>query len=498
MKNLFKKLSFHHLVFSDFIAFTILLPLFFSLHQWNEYFKLIIFSDFLYGIFILSLILMSFFFCLSFFYSSKIKAAVLSNSIFAFFLFYPYKSITECGIYQLKIIIFILTLLLAVFFLLFINNLSAHKTILFKKYLIILLLSLVSYEGIIFFFKSISDEPIALSSSAVEIKSLHKLEEAPSVYVIVLDEYAGQESLKKNGKFDNNLFNDDLKNLGFKIINNSKSNYNYTIFSIASLLNLDYNKFNFPIYDERNYKTALYRISNNRTIQYFDKLGYRIINLSPFKMYDYERFYRSFVLPMGTELIFSPTMFDDIVELAPLFITRRLPNKTNFEKLIEKKTSFNKSVLDNMIEESEKKSDSPLFCFAHVNMPHAIYARDSFGRVNTSFLTKKPITNKDKKDAYIQYLVYVNKFITPYLSQLIKINKDNSIIILMSDHGSRDLARDNNNSDSEFSNLIAVYHSEGEKRRWYDKMSNVNIFRIILSEITNQNLPLLKDSIVNK
>ena len=65
----------------------------------------------------------------------------------------------------------------------------------------------------------------------------------------------------------------------------------------------------------------------------------------------------------------------------------------------------------------------------------------------------------------------------------------------MSDHGSRDLAiglKDN----ASFNSLNCVFYPGKGSVSWYDGMSNVNQFRILFSEITGTQIPLLKDSIV--
>src|SRR6185503_17736350 len=62
----------------------------------------------------------------------------------------------------------------------------------------------------------------------------------PDIYLIIVDEYAGSKELKDLFSFDNTSFESQLRERGFHIIHNSTSNYNATVYSMASMLNMDY------------------------------------------------------------------------------------------------------------------------------------------------------------------------------------------------------------------------------------------------------------------
>jgi hypothetical protein len=326
-----------------------------------------------------------------------------------------------------------------------------------------------------------------------EIKHIKK--QLPSVYIILLDEYAGNESLKKNAGFNNEEFTSALKNMGFTFIADSKSNYNHTVYSTASFLNGDYNSFRKDINDKKYYKQSLKSIAYNRTTETFKELGYGIVNLSPFNLQNQNRYYKSYALPANSDLILRSTFIDDIQNNALFYITRRLPNINYFEKLVIRRTAFNNKICDSILRLSNKKNIRPSFVYAHLNMPHAIYARDSSGRVNTDFLTKKTITKEDKKNAYLEYLIYTNRCIIPFIKELKRNANDSAIIVLMSDHGYREFALEND-YHSTFNNLKSIYLPNAHKEKWYKGMTNVNFIRTLFSEIIGKNIPLFKDSCV--
>jgi hypothetical protein len=60
----------------------------------------------------------------------------------------------------------------------------------------------------------------------------------PDIYLIVLDQYATSEVMRRLFQFDNRRFEDSLRALGFRIPNATWSNYPFTAASIASLLDM--------------------------------------------------------------------------------------------------------------------------------------------------------------------------------------------------------------------------------------------------------------------
>ena len=67
----------------------------------------------------------------------------------------------------------------------------------------------------------------------------------------------------------------------------------------------------------------------------------------------------------------------------------------------------------------------------------------------------------------------------------------------MGDHGLRYHDRLGYNPLSFVENQNAVYFPGKDYRLFYDSISGVNQFRVILNTLFGQNLPLLKDSVVN-
>ena len=99
------------------------------------------------------------------------------------------------------------------------------------------------------------------------------------VYLIVLDEYANAGVLRDVLLFDNRVFEDSLRHLGFTIPGSVHSNYVHTLLSLPSLLNFSHLT---PLTDEvgRHSTDATlpnYLLENNRAVAFFKRQGYRFL-----------------------------------------------------------------------------------------------------------------------------------------------------------------------------------------------------------------------------
>lgn len=119
-------------------------------------------------------------------------------------------------------------------------------------------------------------------------------------------------------------------------------------------------------------------------------------------------------------------------------------------------------------------------------MPHFPHLLDSAGQ---------PVDPKLQltQDSYLGYLKYCNKKIVPVIDKILSSSATPPIILLMSDHGFRGFSKPTDPTYY-FMNLNAIYLPDQKYAGWYDGMSNVNQFRILLNQKFNQNLPLLKDT----
>ncbi|MGB3155430.1 MAG: hypothetical protein WBB06_12570, partial [Chitinophagaceae bacterium] len=120
----------------------------------------------------------------------------------------------------------------------------------------------------------------------------------PDIYLIIADEYAGKTELQDLFSFNNTNFENNLKTRGFYVVKGSTSNYNRTVYSMASLLNMNYLdnlKSNILNNTDLDYCSDL--INKNSVISFFKKMGYKIYNFSPFDLTGNPKLTKSAFLP---------------------------------------------------------------------------------------------------------------------------------------------------------------------------------------------------------
>jgi len=317
----------------------------------------------------------------------------------------------------------------------------------------------------------------------------------PDVYLIVLDEYFGSTGLLACYGFDNSAFELNLKSKGFSVFSNTRSNYNLTIFSIASMLNMDYlpNMGAMTMKNRYAYTTAMSRIESNAVCEKFKQYGYRISNQSRFDMVDAPSTF-SGLMPSKIQLINSKTLYYKILKNLPFFLARTFRLSYFAEKIENQTILDNKNILTTALEKASNGNQTPTFAYLHLFMPHEPFAFDSIGRPVVAFWKRTSYLPLDKDNAYLQYLVYTNKKISDFLEQLMNATNRKAVILLMSDHGYRNIAH-KEYKDS-YQSLNAIYLPEKSTVHWYNGITNVNQFRVLFNTLFDSGLPLMKDSIV--
>src|SRR4030095_1211749 len=138
----------------------------------------------------------------------------------------------------------------------------------------------------------------------------------PDIFFIVLDEYSGNPALSELFLFDNSEFQKELKERGFYVAKQSRSNYNYTPFSIASTLNMKYLDLNMKKKAPGNIDYCYQQIENSSVINFLTAKGYEFFNFSIFNFKDRPAIAYDNFLPHNTSLITSHTfanrLFKDI------------------------------------------------------------------------------------------------------------------------------------------------------------------------------------------
>ena len=292
-----------------------------------------------------------------------------------------------------------------------------------------------------------------------------------------------------------------LKEMGFFVVNNSKSNYNRTAFSMASTFQLDYVPWlhNNMKVEPYHYNKALELVKNGPLFTTLSSYKYQFNNLSIFDFADQPALKKLNFLATSTKEIILYNTFINTIRRQILWHLSSSLEKSNDDiikrnkELLSFTKDYNWKVADSLVSITSNKTSSPRFIYSHFLMPHFPYFYDSSGNANSDneIYGNGMITDSLKFKGYINY---TDRTISTLVQSLLKKIGQTAILIIQSDHGLSDL--DEKREKDAFRNYSAFYFPDKKYDALYSGMSNVNTFRIILNKYFEQHLPLLKDSSV--
>ncbi|MBC7903466.1 MAG: sulfatase-like hydrolase/transferase [Gemmatimonadaceae bacterium] len=330
-----------------------------------------------------------------------------------------------------------------------------------------------------------------------DIKPMSAATTNPDIYLLIFDGYSGNHALKKEWNYDNSAIYSFLRARGFFVANHPKSNYNVTPYSIGSMLNMDYHPpFAFAKLETKDFMQGVATVSENRLCNFLTAKNYEVRNFSFFNMsYDQTRIAPFYVVNIR-ELIVNQTL------LARFTKDRGWKNGNGALKQSviddeikkENRIHYNRigQTMSGLLNISREKREKPVFIYAHFVLPHDPYFFDSTGR---AYAEKEWTVSRSDKSRYLSQLVYTNSLIKNLAESLLKDAKRERIIVIASDHGYRSFEA-TADPQMQFENLMAVYYPTKRYPNFYDSISSVNTFRVILKDFFNMPLPLLKDSSV--
>jgi len=465
--------------------FPFLLPLFYFLHYYfvnYPFFQIKVAASLLVP-YVLATILLLFLFLL--FFKSWRRASLFTFFLlfiqFFFIFVYDYLSKKFNGLIWEKdlFLLAILTITLGCLFLYL--KTTSRSLVRLVRFLNVLMLSWILVElGVFLAFKNYLNTELKKTIVIKECASCAK----PDIYLLILDEYAGQKTLTDKFHFDNSEFLSYLRSKNFHIVSNSKSNYNVTLFSMASMLSLDkLTPTDYAKPSTKDFTLTGLKLNESAIGQFFRHNGYEIYNLSLFNFLNLPSSFKHPYARNFAEELKSRTLTDLVLRnYQTLFLNSENSSKISNESL---NLSYNNALI-NFFMHSSFESGKPKFVYAHFLMPHFPHVLDSDGQLVDPKLQLS-------QDSYLGYLKYCNKKMVPVIDKILASSATPPIILLMSDHGFRGFSKPTDPTYY-FMNLNAIYLPDQKYAGWYDGMSNVNQFRILLNQKFNQNLPLLKDT----
>jgi hypothetical protein len=356
------------------------------------------------------------------------------------------------------------------------------------KYLNIVLYILLFVEGATILFKV---PPHAQSGQLDPKFNSCKTCAKPNIYLIIADEYAGSKALHDIFTFDNSDFENALYKRGFLTIRHSRSNYNYTPFSMASTLSMDYLKGISSKSNDINNRNICYQnINKNPLVHILKETGYNFVNLSPFDFADQpSQLTKNYFYSTHERIISSQTLTSRVYKDLSYHLITSFHFGWAQKKYLEGLINNIRFSYEGTIATASETSKKPQFVYTHFIMPHYPYLFDKNGNA----LKFEEAIQGGRKDLYLGYLQYGNKLCLSLIDSIFKKDPTNPVIILMSDHGFTKYSSEYEPAYN-FLNMINIYVPGRNYAAFSDSLTNVNLFRTLLNTQFGQQLPLLKDS----
>ena len=294
-------------------VFPLLLPVFFVLHEFTANYDNVPVTGSL-GLCLLYILTSCIIAGLAWlFFRNLQKAALMALLMMAWNFFYGsikdtlHQQFPESILHQYRFII-PFGILLFVIALIWLKKRKAPLNKL-TSYLNILLLALITYDVISLLTKANNNLQSPLAKTLTTCDTCSK----PDIFLIIADGYTSNNSLNTQFGFDNVSFENALHQRGFHIVPNSTSNYNFTLYSMASILNMDYftnEEHEQPVRVRQTYN----QVRKNIVTKYLAKSGYRFYNCSIFDVADQPAQDYSYFIPTGIKIITSQTFINRFIK----------------------------------------------------------------------------------------------------------------------------------------------------------------------------------------
>ncbi len=329
----------------------------------------------------------------------------------------------------------------------------------------------------------------------VIVKNSDKL---PDIYYIILDGYAGSDSLEEFYDYDNHEFIDFMTEKGFFIASKSRCNYPWTYLSLASTLNMEY--VNFLSEDagiESDDRTLPYdMITNNKVWKFLDSMGYQFVHFDSSGWGPTDR-------NRNADISIRVNRFNEFY-ISMIHTTMLKP----FEKYIITDSGIQKVLYSFSNLGRVNQIDGPKYIFAHIMTPHPPFFFGADGELIPE--AEYRLDAYWEKEKYLDQLIYVNSMIETLVEEILSGSKVPPIIIIQGDHGARSTLGNPRGDREDPANigwlyptaemlrestpiLNAYYLPDAGSNLLYDSISPVNTFRLIFNIYFDKDYELLED-----
>jgi len=336
----------------------------------------------------------------------------------------------------------------------------------------------------------------------------------PDIYLLILDEYARLDTIKKEWRYQNDDFVKFLKEKEFFIAENSSFRYAGTLWNMSSLLNLNYitepveqhdfleyaynsqNSKGSEIYDKLNKISPSKRINlinNNLLVRYLKERGYQIIVLEGISQY-----YSTFNIE-NADITFSYQNTNKVSDESKFIFfnidafNMELLKKTMifpFEMFVKISETGDinydgTKYIFNYLKSEVYNNKSPKFIYAHIMCPHPPFVFDKEGNYNYQ--------PTNVFNAYLEQYIFVTEEVKKSIEEILDRSTSKPIIIIQSDHGPRHHHINIKDPTESFKAFNAIYFPNKDYKTLHDSIAPVNTLRVMLNQYFNENFEMLEE-----
>ncbi len=318
----------------------------------------------------------------------------------------------------------------------------------------------------------------------------------PDIYFIILDTYTSSDVLVSSFGFDNSDFEQQLRDLGFYIPEKSYSNYDGTVQTISSVLNMDFvQSFTDPDTPDPAHTAVTAKSIDNEVRKLLKERGYSIATFTSEYFWLMWRDADHFIEPVRKNfLVAGLTQFEFMAIKKSMLYLLYETSPTIFDVLLfhvgnvgQDKYQEQSFLIENLSEVPE--DGRPRFVYAHSTITHyplLFHADGTMIPLADQGASSDDYAKENVRQSYIETIRYLNSKLVIELSAIIEANP-NTVIILQGDHG---YPREENKNAIFF----AVYDPKGSLN---DQacVTPVNVFRRIFNTWFGTQYKYLPDTV---
>ncbi|HTW91348.1 MAG TPA: hypothetical protein VMH22_06525 [bacterium] len=324
----------------------------------------------------------------------------------------------------------------------------------------------------------------------------------PDIYDIILDAHARADILASMYHYDDTWFVDSLRQLGFYVVSQARTNYPQTYLSVASTLNMTYlDSLARAVGPQSTDRRPLLRfVVDNRVMRELRSRGYRIVSFtSGYTGTEFE----NADIHLAPRWVSSEFLYVLLVNTA---LGPGLLRDLGLKYWADQHRARIRYVLEHLPDAA--RMDGPAFTFAHMICPHPPFVFGPHGEpLNGSNASKLADANHlhHMDPALVQKYVadyrgqveFIDHAILKAIGGILANSPTPPVIIVYGDHGpgSRfdldDLWKSYFPERMEI--LYAIHLPDHDYRGWYDSLSRVNTYRLLFDRLFGDTLSLLPD-----